>query len=53
MRHHAPLLAPEFWQETQKKIRDGTIEDFFPYPESLRFSRVFGAPWSEAAHESE
>jgi isocitrate dehydrogenase kinase/phosphatase len=52
MRHNALLLAPKFWQETQKKIREGVIEDFFPYPESLRFCRVFGAPWSEATEES-
>jgi isocitrate dehydrogenase kinase/phosphatase len=37
LRHHADLLAPEFWQETQKTIRSGQIEDFFPYPRFLRF----------------
>jgi len=26
----ADLLEPEFWQETQKTIRSGQIEDFFP-----------------------
>jgi isocitrate dehydrogenase kinase/phosphatase len=35
--HHKDLLAPEFWQEAQRKIRDGHVEDFFPYPEELRF----------------
>jgi isocitrate dehydrogenase kinase/phosphatase len=43
MRHHADLLQPEFWQETQKKIRSGYVDDFFPYPESLRFCHVFGS----------
>lgn len=37
LRHHADLLEPEFWQEAQKRIRSGRIEDFFPYPTSLRF----------------
>jgi len=35
--HHADLLTPQFWQEAQRKIREGHVEDFFPYPESLRF----------------
>ena len=37
-KYHADLLSPAFWQESQKKIRDGHVEDFFPYPEELRFS---------------
>lgn len=44
MRYHADLLNPEFWQDTQKKIRSGIIVDFFPYPESMRFCNVFGLP---------
>ena len=36
-KYHADLLSPGFWQESQKKIRDGHVEDFFPYPETLRF----------------
>jgi len=43
MKYHADLLRPEFWQEAQNKIRAGQVEDFFPYPESLRFCRVFSA----------
>jgi isocitrate dehydrogenase kinase/phosphatase len=39
MRHHADLLSPAFWQECQRRIEAGEIVDFFPYPESLRFSR--------------
>jgi isocitrate dehydrogenase kinase/phosphatase len=38
LRHHADLLEPEFWQATQRKIMSGYVEDFFPYPESIRFS---------------
>ena len=37
MKHHKDLLSPAFWQETQRKIREGHVEDFFPYPQSLRF----------------
>jgi isocitrate dehydrogenase kinase/phosphatase len=37
MKHHADLLDAEFWQRAQQEIRSGTIRDFFPYPESLRF----------------
>jgi isocitrate dehydrogenase kinase/phosphatase len=41
MKYHADLLRPEFWKSAQEKIRAGQVEDFFPYPESLRFCRVF------------
>lgn len=37
LRHHADLLTPDFWQETQHRICEGHIEDFFPYPPELRF----------------
>jgi len=37
LRHHADLLSPKFWQEAQQKIRAGHVEDFFPYPQELRF----------------
>ncbi len=42
MRHHADLLDAGFWQQAQEQIRQGVVMDFFPYPESLRFCRVFG-----------
>ena len=35
--HHKDLLSPKFWQEAQQKIRDGHVEDFFPYPQEIRF----------------
>jgi isocitrate dehydrogenase kinase/phosphatase len=38
VRHHGDLLAPEFWQECQRRILEGEIVDFFPYPETLRFA---------------
>jgi isocitrate dehydrogenase kinase/phosphatase len=37
LKHHKDLLAPKFWQEAQEKIRSGHVEDFFPYPQELRF----------------
>jgi isocitrate dehydrogenase kinase/phosphatase len=37
LRHNADLLEPEFWQACQRKLVDGNIADFFPYPESVRF----------------
>ncbi|MCX7150259.1 MAG: bifunctional isocitrate dehydrogenase kinase/phosphatase [Rhodocyclales bacterium] len=42
MRHHRELFDAEFWQNTQEQIRKGEVQDFFPYPESLRFCNVFG-----------
>jgi isocitrate dehydrogenase kinase/phosphatase len=42
MKYHRDLLEPDFWQRTQEKIRSGAIEDFFPYPEEIRFCRLFG-----------
>lgn len=41
LKHHRDLLDPKFWQDTQQRIRDGHVEDFFPYPHELRFCRLF------------
>lgn len=35
--YHADLLTPDFWRNAQQKIRAGHVEDFFPYPQELRF----------------
>ena len=43
LKHHRDLLQPEFWQAAQEQIRQGRVEDFFPYPEELRFSRLYAA----------
>jgi isocitrate dehydrogenase kinase/phosphatase len=53
MKYHPDLLTPEFWQDAQQKIRDGHVEDFYPYPQRLRFHNLFGdgttnAPAGEA-----
>ncbi|QRN41672.1 MAG: bifunctional isocitrate dehydrogenase kinase/phosphatase [Neisseriaceae bacterium] len=37
LKHHKDLLTPEFWQKKKDNILAGVVEDFFPYPESLRF----------------
>ncbi len=46
MRHHADLLEVGFWQQAQEDIRNGSIRDFFPYPETLRFCKRYpeGSP---------
>jgi isocitrate dehydrogenase kinase/phosphatase len=43
-RYHADLLAAEFWQATQARLRAGHVEDFFPYPDAIRFCNAFPAP---------
>nr|Q47BD0.1 RecName: Full=Isocitrate dehydrogenase kinase/phosphatase; Short=IDH kinase/phosphatase; Short=IDHK/P [Dechloromonas aromatica RCB] len=37
IKYHKDLLSPRFWLEAQEKIRSGYVEDFFPYPQELRF----------------
>lgn len=44
MRYHADLLEPEYWQRQQARIREGVLEDVFPYPEALRFRNKQGEP---------
>lgn len=39
-KYHKDLLSPHFWQDAQQKIRDGHVEDFFPYPQELRFNKL-------------
>jgi isocitrate dehydrogenase kinase/phosphatase len=41
LKYHRALLSVNFWKHTQDKIRAGHFEDFFPYPEELRFCKVF------------
>lgn len=37
MKHHADLLTVRFWQYAKERIKQGFIEDFFPYPQEERF----------------
>ncbi len=41
LKYHRDLLSANSWRSAQKKIREGHVEDFFPYPESLRFCNTF------------
>ncbi|MBM3115817.1 bifunctional isocitrate dehydrogenase kinase/phosphatase [Jeongeupia naejangsanensis] len=41
MKHHADLLQPAFWQQTKARIQAGILEDFFPYPQTLRFAQRY------------
>jgi isocitrate dehydrogenase kinase/phosphatase len=43
LKHHRDLLDAGFWQTAQQRIRDGHVEDFFPYPMELRFRNRFAA----------
>jgi isocitrate dehydrogenase kinase/phosphatase len=40
MKYHPDLLDAGFWQITQKRIAEGHVEDFFPYPHALRFGHA-------------
>lgn len=37
MQHHSDLLTPEFWQNKKESLLRGEMDDFYPYPQSLRF----------------
>lgn len=41
LKHHKDLVAPGFWKKSQEKIMAGHVEDFFPYPTTLRFCERF------------
>ena len=51
MRWHPDLVRPEFWQETQQRIAEGAIVDFFPYPEEMRFCNRY--PESQPSRRDE
>jgi isocitrate dehydrogenase kinase/phosphatase len=36
---HRDLLDPAFWAGKQARVREGVLEDVFPYPEEIRFPR--------------
>jgi isocitrate dehydrogenase kinase/phosphatase len=41
LKFHRDLLTPAFWQQKQQRIRDGNIEEFYPYPEEIRFINLY------------
>ena len=38
MTHHQDLLTAEFWRGKKERIQAGQMDDFYPYPENVRFS---------------
>jgi isocitrate dehydrogenase kinase/phosphatase len=48
LKHHRDLLAPDFWRKAQDSIRSGHVEDFFPYPQELRFCNLYPAQAGQA-----
>jgi len=42
LKHHPELFEPAYWQERKERILAGSVEDVFPYPQSLRFGRRAG-----------
>jgi isocitrate dehydrogenase kinase/phosphatase len=50
LRQHADLLTPEYWQLRQQRIRQGIMEDVFPYPQDRRFARRALAWGRRGAH---
>ncbi|MDO4248322.1 MAG: bifunctional isocitrate dehydrogenase kinase/phosphatase [Neisseria sp.] len=37
LQHHKELLTPEFWQGKKERLMQGLMDDFYPYPQSVRF----------------
>ncbi len=37
LQHHRDLLTPAFWQAKKERLQAGILEDFYPYPQSVRF----------------
>jgi isocitrate dehydrogenase kinase/phosphatase len=53
MKRHRDLLEAAFWRDKQRRIRQGVLEDVFPYPDALRFRhRVDGADASLQRREA-
>ncbi len=44
MKHHADLLSAAYWRQKQARIREGLVEDVFPYPQEIRFINLDGSP---------
>ncbi len=38
LQHHRDLLTAEFWQGKKDRLMQGIYDDFYPYPQSVRFS---------------
>lgn len=44
---HPELMDASYWQEKQQRIRDGVVEDVFPYPQSQRFIALYEAEYAK------
>ncbi len=40
MQYHAELLEASYWQQAQKNVAEGIVEDVFPYPPEMRFCHI-------------
>jgi isocitrate dehydrogenase kinase/phosphatase len=49
LKYHADLLDVDFWQQAQQAIRRGEVQDFYPYPESVRFCNLISGRDSATA----
>lgn len=38
---HPELMDAQYWQQKQQRIRDGVVEDVFPYPQQQRFQFLY------------
>ncbi len=37
MKYHADLLTADYWRQRKQRIKEGQVEDIFPYPQEIRF----------------
>ncbi len=49
MKHHAELLEPQYWQVRQKRIREGRLDNVFPYADELRLRHRIRADGADHA----
>lgn len=38
---HAELMSPEYWRDIQRKLAEGALHHFTPYPQSRRFKHNY------------
>ena len=53
VKYHRDLLDARFWQEAQERLRDGHVEDFFPYPLEMRFTNAFAGDKAKSSASAE
>jgi isocitrate dehydrogenase kinase/phosphatase len=44
---HPELMDALYWQQKQQRIRDGIVEDIFPYPQHQRFQSLYPAEYAK------